>query len=129
MPGDIARYQIDYTLVKNIFKKQVNFSKSYPSADCDSHHNLLVMKCELRYRKRKNNEKTKYCQYNIQSLKNEETVKKYREQLEMNYQNYQNKDFNVPITVNQKWQNIKSVIRSAADDTFGEEGKSQKNAG
>jgi len=84
MPGDIARYQIDYILVKNRFKNQVKFSKSYPSADCDSDHNLLAMKCELRYKKR-THEKTKDCQYNIQSLKNEEIVEKYRKQLEMNY--------------------------------------------
>jgi exonuclease III len=51
MPGDIARYQIDYILVKNRFKNQVKFCKTYPSADCDSDHNIVIAKCELRYKK------------------------------------------------------------------------------
>lgn len=47
MPDDMARYQIDYILVKNRFKNQVKFIKSYPNADCDCDHNLLATKCEL----------------------------------------------------------------------------------
>lgn len=52
MSGDIARYQIDYILVKNRFKNQVKFSKSYPSADCDSDHNLLAMSVNIIIRKK-----------------------------------------------------------------------------
>lgn len=47
MPDNIARYQIDYILVKNRFQNQVKFYKAYPSAYCDSDHNLVVMKYEL----------------------------------------------------------------------------------
>lgn len=36
----------------------------------------------------------------------------------MNYQKYQNNDYNIPTTVNQKSQNIKTTIRSAADATL-----------
>lgn len=67
MLGDIAQYQIDYILVKNRSKNPVKFSKSYPSADYDSDHNLLAMKCELCYRK-KNSCKNKILP--IQSFKN-----------------------------------------------------------
>jgi exonuclease III len=51
MPGENARYQIDYILVKNRFKNQVKFGKTYPSADCDSDHNIVIVKCEFRYKK------------------------------------------------------------------------------
>jgi len=36
---------------KNRFKNQVEFCKTYPSADCDSDHNITIAKCELRYKK------------------------------------------------------------------------------
>lgn len=38
MTGDIARYQIDYILVKNHFTNQVKFCKAYPSANGNSDH-------------------------------------------------------------------------------------------
>lgn len=55
---------------------------------------------------------------NIQSLKNDEIVKGYRRQLEMNHQNNQIKDCKTPTTVNQKRQSIKTAIRSATDTTL-----------
>lgn len=36
------RYQIDYIMVKNRFKNQVKESRSYPEADIDSDHNLVM---------------------------------------------------------------------------------------
>lgn len=42
MPGDMNRYQIDYIMVKNRFKNQVKESRSYPEADIDSDHNLVM---------------------------------------------------------------------------------------
>lgn len=48
MPGDIARYQVDYILVKYRFDNQVKFNKSYNSADNDNDHDLLARKCKLR---------------------------------------------------------------------------------
>lgn len=47
MPGDISRYQIDYILDKKRFRKQVKDCRSYPGADIDSDHNLLMMKSNL----------------------------------------------------------------------------------
>lgn len=40
-----------YILVKNRFKNQVKFCKAYLSTDCNSDHNLVIAKCELRYKK------------------------------------------------------------------------------
>jgi hypothetical protein len=49
MPGDIARYQIDCILVRRRYKNQVKLCKSYPGADIDSDHSLVIM--ESRYKK------------------------------------------------------------------------------
>ena len=51
MPGDIARYQIDYILVRERYKNQVKQCKSYPGADINSDHNLVLMESLLRYKK------------------------------------------------------------------------------
>ncbi|VVC44948.1 Endonuclease/exonuclease/phosphatase [Cinara cedri] len=50
-PGDIRKAQIDYIMVKNRFKNQVKNSKSYPGADIGSDHNLVVAKCESKFKK------------------------------------------------------------------------------
>ncbi|XP_025419604.1 craniofacial development protein 2-like [Sipha flava] len=73
MPGDIARYQINYILIKNRFKNQMKFCKTCPSADCDSDHNIVIAKCELRYKK---TQRTKVQQdnYNVRLLKRAEVV-------------------------------------------------------
>jgi len=44
MPGDINIYQINYIMVKKRFRNQVKDCRSYPGADIDSDHNLLMMK-------------------------------------------------------------------------------------
>lgn len=53
MPGDIGRYQIDYILVRKRFRNQVRRCKTYPGADVDSDHNLLMMKSNVTYKKLK----------------------------------------------------------------------------
>lgn len=46
-PGDIRRPQIDYILVRGRHKNQIKDSKSYPGADINNDHNLVLMHCEL----------------------------------------------------------------------------------
>lgn len=48
MPGDIDRYKIYYVLVKNCSKNQLKFCETYPCADCDNYHNLVMIKYKLR---------------------------------------------------------------------------------
>ena len=78
MPGDINRYQIDYIMVKNRFKNQVKESRSYPGADIDSDHNLVMMKCELKF-KRIMGKKKIIVQWQIKNLRDEKIRKKYSE--------------------------------------------------
>lgn len=53
MPGAIARYQIEYILARNRYKNQVKYFKSYPGADINSDHNLVIMEENLSLKKRK----------------------------------------------------------------------------
>jgi len=50
MPGDIEKYQIDFILVKNRFRNQVNSCKAYPGADIGRDHSLVMIKCDLQFK-------------------------------------------------------------------------------
>ena len=41
-PGDIARNQIDFILIKKRYRNSVKDVKTYPGADVNSDHNLLI---------------------------------------------------------------------------------------
>ncbi|XP_025406587.1 craniofacial development protein 2-like [Sipha flava] len=77
MPGDVGRYQIDFIMVKNRFKNQVKDSRSYPGADIDSDHNLVMMKCNLNFKKIKRRGNTNRWQTN--KLKEEKVNEKFKE--------------------------------------------------
>ncbi|CAI6371778.1 unnamed protein product [Macrosiphum euphorbiae] len=105
MSGDIARYQIDYILVKNRFKNQVKFCKAYPSADCDSDHNLVIAKFELRHKKPQR-PKVQQDKYSVRLLKRAEVVEQYGRYMDIEYRKE-----NVDDALNKKWENIKSAIK------------------
>jgi phage gp45-like len=56
-PGDTARYQIDYIMIKKKHKIHVQQSKTYPGTDKCSAHNVAVMKYKLQRKK----EETQTC--------------------------------------------------------------------
>lgn len=59
MPGERARYQIDYILVRNRYKNQEKKCKIYPGADINSDHNLVLMETNLSLKRMEPNETTK----------------------------------------------------------------------
>ncbi|KAF0730471.1 Uncharacterized protein FWK35_00019758 [Aphis craccivora] len=69
MPGDINKYQIDY-----IYHER----RSYPGADIDSDHNLVMMKCELKL-KIITDKKKEIVQWKIKNLRDGKISKKYNE--------------------------------------------------
>ncbi|XP_068083215.1 craniofacial development protein 2-like, partial [Anabrus simplex] len=58
-PGDTGRYQIDFIMIRQRFRNQVLDCKTLPRADVDSDHNLLVMKCHLKFKKLKKGKNAK----------------------------------------------------------------------
>lgn len=95
--------------MKNRFKNQDKFCKAYPSADCNSDHNLVIAKCELRYKKPQR-PKVQQEKYSVKLLKKEEVVEQYGRYIDIEYQKG-----NVDDPLNKKWENIKLAIKKAAD--------------
>ena len=50
-PGDTGRYQLDYILVRQRYRNSVKNACSYPGADADSDHNLVVMRVVVKLKK------------------------------------------------------------------------------
>jgi exonuclease III len=57
--GDTGRYQLDYILVRQRYGNTVKNSRSYPGADVDSDHNLVLMDVKIRFKKIKRSQKWK----------------------------------------------------------------------
>ena len=58
-PGDKNRYQVDYILVKQRFRNSIRDVKTFPGADIDSDHTLLVAEVQTRLKAFKKAEKRK----------------------------------------------------------------------
>lgn len=91
-------------MVKNRFKNQVKNNKSYPGADIGSDHNLVMMKCELKFKKleKKNANRIDSSKLKIQDIKldfENNTNKMIEEHKEME---------NKPIK--EQWENLKRII-------------------
>ena len=52
-PGDTCRNQIDYIMINERFRNAIKGVRTYPGADCDSDHNLLMSKLCINLRKLK----------------------------------------------------------------------------
>ena len=49
--GNGNRYQLDYIIVQNRYKKSVKNAHAYPGADANSDHTIVIMKVRLRYKR------------------------------------------------------------------------------
>lgn len=70
------RFQIDYILVRERFRNQVKGSRNYLGADTDSDHNLVLMHCNLKFKKL---QKTGKKSPQVMNFKNEVIREIYRE--------------------------------------------------
>jgi len=112
MPGDINRYQIDYIMVKNRFRNKVKESRSYQGTDINSDHNLVMMKCNLKFKKITC--KKKMVQWQVKNLKDEKSRKQYSECTnEVTIE-----DPLEPQNIEERWQNLKQTITKIAVKTL-----------
>ena len=111
MPGDSGRYQIDYIMVRQRYKNSVKNSRSYPGADADSDHNLVMMHCEVRFKKLNKSKRIK--RWNLEALKGEKR-REYQELVDRNSD--ETKEMG---TIEEKWENIKTGIVRAAEKAIG----------
>ena len=119
-PGDTGRYQIDYIMVKQRFRNQILDCKTFPGADVDSDHNLLVMKCRLKLKKLKRGKRTK--RWDLEKLKEKEVRESFEECVTQGLSEKGERN-----TVEEEWTLIKEDIVKAADEKIGRKTRSANN--
>lgn len=119
MPGDIGRYQLDYIMVKQKYKNMVSKCKTYPGADLNTDHNLLACKIDIRIKKLNRKHKSKDIDLNKLKVKNSVKVK-YSNMINDKLKKY-NESNNIDISIDNKWCNIRDIIKTSAEDTLQKE--------
>jgi len=95
-------------MVKNRFTNQVKEIRSYPGADINSDHNLVMMKCNLKFKIimcRK-----KMVQWQVKNLRDEKSSKQYSECIN----NATIEESLGPQNNEERWQNLKQTITKTA---------------
>ena len=118
-PGDIYRNQIDYIMVRRRFSNSVKDCRTYPGADINSDHCLLVSKMNFRL-KRIEKRKVKE-QYNLDMLKQEHIQKKYGVEVTNRFNDLlceesTQEDVSVEMRVERKWECFKKSLHEATEE-------------
>lgn len=108
-PGETGRYQLDYLLVKQRYRNSVKSCKSYPGADCDSDHNLVMAKMRVTLKKIQRHSRQK--KWEMENLKKK--AGEFREYLEGKV------ICGVGEEINDRWRNLKDAVRDAAKEVIG----------
>ena len=105
-PGDSERYQLDYILVKQRYRNSIKNSHSYPGADANTDHNLVMMEMDLRLKRI----------MKIQAKKKWDV-----ERLKINAQQYREDALHMleqrsveGLTVEEHWKIIKEAVTTSA---------------
>lgn len=110
-PGDRARYQIDYIMVKQRYRNSVKKAGSCPGADADTDHCLVKMKTKIQFRPVKIKKSQR--KWNLRRLK--EASKDFNRDIEKGLQ----KDGES--NVNTHWEQLKKTITESAVKIIGYE--------
>lgn len=110
--GDTRRAQIDYILIRGSYKNQVKDSKSYPGADIYGDHNIVLMHCELKFKKLQ--KKIYMKRFQLTNLKVEESINSYKENIDRAIT--ETYDALSTISIEENWGNIKRCIFNNADE-------------
>jgi len=113
MSGDINRYKIDYIMIKYRFSNQVKKSRSYPGVDINSDHNLVMMKCYLKFNKITC--KKEMVQWQVKKLRDEKSKKQYRDSTN----DVTIEDSLEPQNIEEIWQSLKQTITKTAAKPLG----------
>ena len=89
--------------MKERFRNQVKNCKTYPGADIDSDHNLVVMHCELKFKKLA--KKSRTYKLNVDRLKCPEVQHRLRSELNSHFS-----EKSVHSLVDEEWGEIKTGL-------------------
>src|SRR6218665_44051 len=111
-PGDVARFQLDYILVKQRYRNSVKNAKAMPGADADTDHNLVITRAQikLKFIKRKKTIKHRWNNKNMKERSNE-LGRKIEENLTESEGN----------STDERWKRLKENIIESAMDIVGAE--------
>src|SRR6218665_420495 len=109
-PGDGARYQLDYIMVRQRYKNSVKITRARPGADADTDHNLVAMTVHLqlkfiRKKKEAMNRRDRE-KLNTISMELSDKIEEHLEEGEL-------------MSTEERWNRLKKVVKAAAVDTIG----------
>ena len=111
-PGDTGRFQIDYILVKQRYRNSVKNSRTYPGADANTDHNLVMANIKLKLKKIRRAKKVRrWCLKDLgrkKALFQEEVQKEISKDIEC-------KDESVEMG----WERLKEAIKTGAEKVLG----------
>ena len=108
-PGDTGRYQIDYIMVRQRYRNSVRSAKSYPGADANTDHNLVLMRSLVRLKSIRKGRAQRKLNVECIRLKGRE----FREQVEREVRSGETK------SVEERWKALKNTINKCAESTIG----------
>ena len=105
-PGDKVRNKIDYILIEIRWRTKILVTKTRPSADCGSDHQLLVAKLKIKLRQKKR--RSVPLRYDTETIPQEYTVavtNRFASLLRVAEEEQ---------TPNELWEEVKEVVNTAA---------------
>lgn len=110
-PGDTGRFQLDYILVRKRYRNSVKNSRSYPGADADSDHNLVMAKFSVRLKRLQRAKKKK--RWDTEKLGMWEKKEELRIAIEKKVKNGEGK------SVEERWTLLKNAVSTSAMEVIG----------
>ena len=109
MPGDQARYQLDYVLVKQRYRNGVKNCRAYPGLDVYSDHNPVIMSMKIQLKKiKKQVAKRKWNLEAIDSEKGQDFINEVETKIESCYENSED-----------LWNHFKKTVIQSAETHLG----------
>ena len=110
-PGDKARFQLDYILVRQRHRNSIKRACTFPGADADTDHCLVAMKTKIRFRKARVKKSQK--KWNLKNLTKME--KEFNSQIEIGLKQSR------ASTMDEKWIRLRDSVIDGAKKTIGYE--------
>lgn len=114
-PGDKARYQLDYILVKQRHRNSITRACTFPGADADTDHCMVAMKTKIRFRRAKVKKAQK--KWNLRKLAKLE--KEFNKEVEVGLHQVNS------AALEGRWQRLRDSMISSAKKIIGYEEKTR----
>lgn len=114
-PGNRVKNQIDYITINSRFRNSIIQAKSYPGADCDSDHTLLIAEMGIRLKRLKNSERV--VRYDWKAIEEDHRIMEEYQSLLQNRFSVLNKDQDLI----SKWEEFKEALTRTAKELVPQE--------